>query len=69
MGTTFSLSRHPSHEHLERLALLGAWHLDSGQKEKARLCFETVLKWMPESQEAKDMIQFLGPDMDQRAHI
>jgi len=65
MGSTFSLTRHPSHERLERLTLLGEWHLHAGRADKARLCFETVLKWRPESQEAKDMIQFLGPDLDQ----
>lgn len=60
MGSTISLNRYPSHERLERLALLGEWHMNSGRKDLARECFETVLKWRPEAREVRNMMQFLA---------
>lgn len=57
MSGTISLNRYPSHERLERLTLLGQWHLHSGRIAQAKQCFETVLKWRPDSAEAKALIQ------------
>jgi catechol-2,3-dioxygenase len=53
MGLSVSLNRHPSHERLERMALLGHLHSSTGHPDKARECYEKVLKWDPEFSEAK----------------
>jgi hypothetical protein len=38
------------------MALLGQWHLSAGRIDQARQCFEAVLRWNPESIQAKEAL-------------
>jgi hypothetical protein len=55
MGSTISLTRIPSQERLERLAMLGEWYLHLGRKEQAMRYFKTVEQWRPGSHLADGM--------------
>jgi len=55
MGEGIMLTHAPTHERLERLTLLGEWHLHAGQKAQARQYFEPLHQWRPESLEAQEL--------------
>jgi hypothetical protein len=67
-----SLNRNPSHERLERLTLLGEWHLNAGHASQAKECFEAVLKVRPDSKTVKALIQEadrnVGSDAGETTH-
>jgi predicted TPR repeat methyltransferase len=58
----------PSQERLERLALLGEWHLNSGRIQEAKSCFDTVLKWRPQSALAAEHLHSAEGEALRQAH-